>query len=94
MTLTATAIEKEQIKGLKFPKGEVLKTREEVLQRKTDLQRAMVLGNTEHGKIRITFDTDDGVKMVETTVWAATETEVSLKGGVNIPLHAIYKVSM
>jgi hypothetical protein len=89
----ATLIEKEAISGVKFPRHEVLKNREDILQRNSDLQKAMVLGNMEHNKIRITFETEDGIRVVETTVWAATETEVSLKGGVNIPLHVIYKVS-
>ena len=85
-------IEKEKVSGLHFSKTEVLKTKEEILHRRNDLNRAMVLGNLEHNKIRITFQTDDGLKAVETTVWATTETEVSLKGGVNIPLCAIIRV--
>ncbi len=87
-------VQKEDIPGLKFVKHEVLATKEEVHKRKMDLERAMVLGNAEHGKIRIVFETDEGLKAVETTVWAATETDVSLKGGINIPLRVIHRVEV
>ena len=94
MSNSATIIEKEEIVNLKFPKHEVLRTKDEIIQRRLDLERAMVLGNAEHGKMRITFETTDGVKAVETTVWAASDTEISLKGGVSIPVNAIHRVSL
>ncbi len=87
-------VEKETIAALKFVKHEVLQTKEQISQRKADLNRAMMLGNIEHNKIRITFETEDGLKAVETTVWATTETEVSLKGGVSIPLSSIHRVDV
>lgn len=87
-------IPKEQVGSLKFPKDDVLTNADDRKKRYRDLQNAMILGNTEHGKLRITFQTLEGTKAVETTVWAATESEVSLKGGVNIPLTAIYGVDI
>lgn len=94
MSNSATLIEKEEIVNYKFPKHEVLHTKDEIIQRRRDVERAMVLGNTEHGKMRITFETTAGIKAVETTVWAASDTEISLKGGVSIPIHTILKLSI
>ena len=39
-------IEKEAVEQLKFPAEEVLKEKEDILQRKTDLDRAMALGKS------------------------------------------------
>jgi hypothetical protein len=94
MSYAASLIEKEQIANFKFPKHEVLHSKDEIIQRRRDVERAMVLGNTEHGKMRITFETTEGIKAVETTVWAASDTEISLKGGVSIPMNAILKLSI
>lgn len=94
MTQPIASIEKEEIPRLKFPKYEVLKSRDEQLQRRADLEKAMVLGNSEHGKIRIIFECTEGLKMVETTVWAVDDEELSLKAGLSIPLHVIHKVQL
>jgi len=90
---TISSIPKEEIPGLRFSLKEVLKTKEEIIRRKLDLERAMVLGNLEHIKTRIVFEAWEGLMAVETTVWATTDNYVNLKGGVCIPLRSICKVS-
>ena len=45
-------------------------------------------------KIKLTFETTDGLKQVETTIWAVTEKNVVLKGGKFIPTKAITKVEV
>jgi hypothetical protein len=77
---------------LKFPAEEVLKEKEDILQRKTDLDRAMALGNLEHVKMKIFFEDEVSKKMVETTVWGITNERVILKKGVVIPIHRIHKI--
>ncbi|MFC5045909.1 hypothetical protein ACFSTE_20325 [Aquimarina hainanensis] len=86
-------IEKEQIKFLKFPKKEVLNKRKDQIDRILELQRAMVLGNIEHQKVKIVFVDDNGIKRVETTIWGITDKEVILKGSTIIPLKRIIRIS-
>lgn len=86
-------VEKEQLKdNVSFVQNEVLKTKEEQEARRKNLEKAMVLGNSYKGKIRIVFATEEGDRAVETTVWAATEHMIQLKGGVSIPVRAIKQV--
>lgn len=84
-------IEKEVIDKLHFPETEVLEDKEEILQRNSELERAMSLGNLEHNKTKIYFEDDKSKKVVETTVWGITDKRVILKKGVVIPIHRIYK---
>ncbi len=54
----------------------------------------MILGNGSKGKSKIFFISQIGILEVETTVWAASDDEINLKGGLMIPLHAIKKSSL
>jgi hypothetical protein len=85
-------IEKEAVEQLKFPTEEVLTDKEDILQRKNDLDRALALGNLEHVKMKIYFEDDASKKMVETTVWGITNERVILKKGVVIPINRIHKI--
>lgn len=91
-TKTPTLIEKENIRGLKFPDNEVLFSKDEIKIRNSDLERAMKLGNLEHNKIKIVFEDSEGVKQVETTVWGVTDKRVILKQGILIPIHRIHEI--
>lgn len=57
-----------------------------------ELAYAVRLGNEFKGKTAITFQTTDGPKTVETTVWSVTEQYIQLKGGINIPLKSIIDI--
>jgi hypothetical protein len=59
-----------------------------------NLNRALILGNAYRRKIKLIFETTDGIKQVETTIWAVTEQNVVLKGGKFIPINAIIKVKV
>jgi hypothetical protein len=91
--LNETMIAKEEISKLHFVHHEVLNSQEAIQKRKEDLERAMILGNAYHSKVRIEFVATDGIHTVETTVWHASDADVALKGGAIIPLNAIKKVS-
>ena len=91
MNLDYEMIEKEIIKTLHFPDIDVLEAKEEMRQRDSDLDRALSLGNLEHGKTRIYFEDDTSKKVVETTIWGVTDKRVILKQGVVIPINRIYK---
>jgi hypothetical protein len=88
----ALLIEKEELKDVKFVHDEVLITTADIKHRHTEFERAATLGNAHHGKVKIIFGTEDGLKEVETTVWAATEKYATLKGDIIIPVHAIHHI--
>lgn len=92
MTPEIELITKEDIAKYHFVHHDVLGTDEERRLRYADLSKAMILGNAHHGKIKVVFETEEGRKVVETTVWATDENEVLLKGGVTIPTKSIREV--
>jgi len=85
-------ITKEEIPTLKFANAEGLMTLEEKIQRDSQLQKAMILGNANHVKCKIVFNTKDGFRKVETTVWAVDDKQLSLKSGIHIPINAIHRI--
>jgi len=84
-------IEKELIHSLQFPRTDVLDDKDAKFQRDSELNRALILGNLEHAKIRIFFEDNNSKKVVETTVWAVTDNRVILKQGIGIPINRIYR---
>lgn len=56
------------------------------------INRAVRLGNSHKSKVKIFFQTALGLRMVHTTVWAATEDFIVLKGGQSIPMDAIMDI--
>lgn len=85
-------IDKDQVKDLHFPAEEVLASTENLIKRKSDLSRALTLGNVHHNKVKIIFCDSEGPKMVETTIWAVTELRIILKSGMVIPIHRIIEI--
>lgn len=85
-------IEKETIPHLQFKHHEVLEDRNAQKCREQDLYRAMLLGNGYKGKVKIIFESLTGLNMVDTTIWATTDKNVVLKGGMLIPISAIIEV--
>lgn len=92
MTANFQIIDKEEVGSLSFPNQEVLGDAHEILQRKTDLERALTLGNLEHLKMKIYFEDDVSGRVVETTVWGVTSDRIILKQGVVIPINRIHKI--
>lgn len=89
---TALLVQKEEVEALHFPHEEVLTDPLLVKQRKLDLHRATTLGNVEHNKIKIYFEDEEHLKVVETTIWATGEDNIVLKKGVTIPIHRIHHI--
>lgn len=85
-------VDKEEIGNLLFPKEEVLLTAEQIAERRIKLEKSMKLGNNHKHKVKIIFEDNECTKEVETTIWAAMEKNISLKGGVFIPIHRIHDV--
>ena len=86
------SIEKEEVASLKFPNTDVMSDKNDVIQRKSDLERALTLGNLEHLKIKIFFEDESLKRVTETTVWGITADEVILKKCVVIPINRIHKI--
>jgi hypothetical protein len=87
-------VEKESLKSVLFPREEVLKSVEMARERKSLLERATMLSNLYHNKVKIVFEDRESSKMVETTIWATTDTAIMLKGGVVIPIHRIHSIDL
>ncbi len=85
-------IDKENVADLSFPAADVLTNEEEIVQRKLDAERATLLGNNEHAKVKIVFEDDVNTKQIETTIWGTTDKRIILKGGMVIPLHRILEI--
>ncbi len=94
ITNSPILVQKEEISKLLFPAKEVLPSEDEIKIRRSDLERATRLGNAERGKIKIIFEDTQGLKKVETTIWATTEKNIVLKGGVFIPIHRIHQINV
>ncbi|MEX0968562.1 MAG: hypothetical protein WD077_15125 [Bacteroidia bacterium] len=93
-TLIPQQIDKELIQNCRFSSQDVLYRPADRIQRREKLEKARILGNGHKHKVRIKFQTTEGQKQVETTVWAVTEENIILKGGVCIPISCILEVSV
>jgi len=90
----AKLIAKEEIHKLKFVSYEVLDNVADRTHRRAQIEKAMILGNSEKGKTKIDFMSEEGLCEVETTVWSASDDMITLKGGVMIPVHCIQQVEL
>jgi hypothetical protein len=82
-------IEKETIKDLTF-KLPLEVDQQENLHNK--LEEATRLGNGYRTKVNIIFQDDEGLKRVNTTVWAKGQKFICLKGGMWIPINHIVEL--
>lgn len=87
-------IEKEEVAGLHFPAEDILHKVDAKKLRQHAIDRANTLGNLEHYKVKIYFADDAGDKVVNTTIWAVTDTSIVLKQNVVIPIHRITKLEI
>jgi hypothetical protein len=86
--------DKEESVGCNFPIEEVLKSEKEKKALKTELNRAISLGNLEHHKVKVYFEDSKKKKVVNTTIWAVTDNSIVLKQNVVIPTRRIYKLEI
>ena len=87
-------IPKETIPSLRFPHQAVPLSAEEHRDIMEKLAWATRLGNAEHGKCRIHFKDDEGVKAVETTIWAFDNDHIVLKYGMTIPVGRVLAIEV
>ncbi len=91
-TIKPIIIDKDDVLNLRFPDQEILSNKEMVTERRIELDRATTLGNIENIKFKIVFEDSEGVKEVETTIWATTDKRVILKKGAVIPINRIISI--
>lgn len=87
--IAAELISKEEILRYKFIHAPVSQAKELFVDK---LKGALRLGNAFKAKINLVFNTTEGPKKVETTVWNVSPDFVELKGGVIIPVQSILEV--
>lgn len=93
--LVAKEVEKEEIAGLTFPAKPIkLRTHEEQKSLLKKLHDAEKLGNLFHSKIKIVFQDEEGLKAVNTTIWAVGADHIVLKKGVFIPVKRIVSIEI
>lgn len=82
-------VEKETIPSLPFSDKSRVKQHPN-LQKQID--NATILGNMHRRKVSILFEDDNGIKRVDTTIWASGTKFVCLKGGVWIPINRLKEI--
>ena len=86
--INAELIEKEEIPNFKFASS----GKQSSAELAAKLANAEKLGNAFKSKVSITFQTESGIKRVQTTVWAVSEKFIQLKNGVHIPLSSLVDI--
>ncbi len=84
-TVTSELINKEDIRNYKI----INAPESHISELRYKLQSAVRLGNEFKSKSIITFNTSEGPKRVETTVWMLTDNYLQLKNGIMIPLTSL-----
>jgi len=87
-------IEKELVPTLHFPPEGLPLERQRQINLAFMLETAVKLGNSYKEEIRIMFRDDIGLKMVETSVWQASQKHIVLKGGIIIPFNRVESVQL
>jgi hypothetical protein len=82
-------IEKEAIANLSFKSEITFRQQENIIER---LNEATKLGNLHRVKVALIFQDDEGMKRVETTIWATGANYICLKGGLWLPIRRIKEV--
>jgi len=85
---TAELIPKEDIPKYKLTRA----SEDHSVELRNKLRGALRLGNEFKSKATITFQTLDGPKRVETTVWTLTEDALQIKNGVVLPLGSLLDI--
>lgn len=82
-------IEKERVRDLSFKIKNSFKQSPEIRRHLDDATR---LGNGYHTKVGIIFFDDDGLKRIDTTIWASGANYICLKGGMWLPIENIVEI--
>ncbi|MEZ4789835.1 MAG: hypothetical protein R2811_07435 [Flavobacteriales bacterium] len=94
LAFNVQVIPKERIPSLRFPRQPLMLSERERSVILQNMEEATRLGNAEHGKCRIVFHDDEGLKAVETTIWTYDPDNIVLKYGMTIPVSRVVSVDI
>lgn len=89
--LAPVLIEKEEIAKLSFEKPVDVYPPADLSRKISD---AMLLGNSYYTKVSIVFFDDEGLKRVNTTIWASGSKYICLKGGLWLPVDHVVDIEL
>lgn len=89
--LAPVLVEKEEIAKMTFEKPADIYPHSDLTRKIAD---AMLLGNSYHTKVSIVFLDDEGLKRVNTTIWASGSKYICLKGGLWIPVDHVVDIEL
>lgn len=93
MSTQPQLIAKEELVNIQFAREDALEDPVKIRLRSIYLQKAEKLGNIYKEKVSMMIKTREGKYLtVETTIWAASEEYITIKGGINIPTKAIFHI--
>ena len=92
MNNTICIISKEDIPSYEIIRGDALTNPVDIARRREDVERAMKLGNIDHQKVKIIFETTEGTMAVETTVWEVTQNYLILKSNMALPIRCVHRI--
>lgn len=92
MTALPKDISRLQTALLRFDKGEVLHTLDEMSQRAEAIHKATYLGNLKHKKVSILFSAQSELFVVNTTIWLHYNGEIFLKDDVRVPVERVLAI--
>jgi len=85
---SAELIPKEDVPKYKLTRA----SEDHSMELQNKLKSALRLGNEFKSKATITFQTLDGPKRVETTVWTLTDDALQIKNGIVLPLVSLLDI--
>jgi hypothetical protein len=91
-TIDKADMERTKLRSVNLSDGASVPLPSSIFHLHKQIDRAVRLGNGHKSKVKIFFQTINGLRMVHTTVWAATEDFIVLKGGQSIPMDAIIDI--
>lgn len=93
MTLLPENITRLETAEIRFSKGEVLATYNDMLKRSQIIHKATYLGNIRHKKVTITFAAEGPkVYQITTTIWLHYAGKIYLKGDIKIPVERVLEI--
>lgn len=87
-------ISKEELGSISFKNSVGYFTDCELRDRNRKLHLSILLADHAEANVKIVFNTIDGYKEVNTSIWGATEKYILLKGGSFIPVEAVAYVAL
>ena len=90
--LSATYLSKDDLAQVEFENIFQKSTQIELNSLLRRLFQAMIIGNNNKSTVKLFFNTKEGYRYTESTIWSKTNNSIMLKGGKHIPIGSICNV--